>query len=157
MIRCAVDSPYLGRLFKYPEHYLSMYRKFFRDTWSQKSRQNMAFWSLYKRFKSCIFLKKLLTFRFWSIKPPQNVTQPFRSHGKIGLSLKNILDTYKAFQMCTENFFWAIFKKLFFSKILLFVRVWAIFPFKKDFRTKKLFENGSEKVFCAPLKFFVGI
>ena len=130
MIRCALDSPDLGQPFRYPEHYLSMCRKFFRDTWSQKSRENMTFWGLYKRFWPRLFLQKLSTFRFWSIKSSQNVAESFWSDQKIALSLKNISDTYKAFQNCTENFFWNIFKKQFFSKILLFIRVWAIFRCK---------------------------
>ena len=50
------------------------------------------------------------------------------------------------------------FKKTFFPKILLFVRVWAIFRLKKRiFGKKKFFENVPEKVFCALLDCFVGI
>ena len=118
MIRCTLDSPDLGQPFRYPEHDISMYRKNFRDTWSQKSPQNKAFWGLYELFWQRIFLQKLATFRFWSIKSPKDASEWFWSNWKIALCLKNVSDAYKAFQKCTENFFWAIFKKLFFSKII---------------------------------------
>ena len=147
MIRCALDSPDLGQPFRYPEHYLSMCRKFFRDTWSQKCRQNMAFWSLYKRFKSCIFLKKLLTFRFWSITSPKNVSELFWSDRKIALSLKNISDTYKSFLKCTENFFWDIFKKLFFRKSSFLYVFGLFFASKKGFSKKKVFWKWLRKSF----------
>ena len=151
IIRCALHSPDLGQPFKYPEHYLSTYRKFFRDTWSQKSRQNMAFWSLYKRFKRRIFLQKLTTFRFWSIEPPQNVTELLRSHRKIHLNLKNILNTYKAFQRRTENFFWATFKKLFFSKILFLNGKIAQTHTRRRIFEKKSFLKMSQEKFSLHL------
>ena len=126
IIRCALHSPDLGQPFKYPEHYLSKYRKFFRATWSQKSRQNMAFWGLYKRFWQRIFLQKLLTFRFWSIKSLKSVPESFWSYQKIALSRKNISDIYKSFQKFPENFFWDIFKTLFFRKSF-FLYVFVLF------------------------------
>ena len=144
MIRCALDSPDLGQPFRYPEHDISMYRKNFRDTWSQKSPQNKAFWGLYKLFWPRIFLQKLATFRFWSIKSPKDASEWFWSNWKIVLCLKNVSDAYKAFQKCTENFFWAIFKKLFFSKILFYeAKNSPNTCKKKDFRKKKMFENCS--------------
>ena len=147
MIRCALDSPDIGQPFRYPEHYLSMCRKCFRDTWSQKSRENMTFWGLYKRFWPRLFLQKLSTFRFWSIKSPKNVPKSFWSDQKIALSLKNILDTYKLFQKCTENFFWDIFKKLFFSRILFLKRKIAQTSTKMRIFEKKSFLKMSQKKF----------
>ena len=126
MIRCALDSPDLGQPFRYPEHDISMYRKNFRDTWSQKSPPNKAFWELYKLFWQRIFLQKLATFRFCSIKSPKDVPEWFWSNWMIALCLKNVSDTYKGFQKCTENLLWAIFKHLFFRKSF-FLHVFGLF------------------------------
>ena len=41
MIRCALESPYLGQPFKYLEHHHTTHRKIFRATWSQKVRQKL--------------------------------------------------------------------------------------------------------------------
>ena len=42
MIRCALESPYLGQLFKYLEPYHIIHRKFFRATWSWKMPQKLT-------------------------------------------------------------------------------------------------------------------
>ena len=41
MIRCALESPYLGQPFKYLERHHITHRKIFRATWSQKVRQKL--------------------------------------------------------------------------------------------------------------------
>ena len=41
MIRCALESPYLGQPFKYLDRHHSTHRKIFRATWSQKVRQKL--------------------------------------------------------------------------------------------------------------------
>ena len=41
MIRCALESPYLGQPFKYLERHYITHRKIFRATWSQKVRQKL--------------------------------------------------------------------------------------------------------------------
>ena len=42
MIRCALDSPYLGQPFKYLGHRHITHRKFFRATWSWKMPQKLT-------------------------------------------------------------------------------------------------------------------
>ena len=42
MIRCALESPYLGQPFKYLEQHQITHRKFFRGTWSQKVHQKLT-------------------------------------------------------------------------------------------------------------------
>ena len=42
MIRCALESPYLGQPFKYLEQHHITHRKFFRGTWSQKVHQKLT-------------------------------------------------------------------------------------------------------------------
>ena len=121
MIRCALDSLDLGRHFRYAKHYLSMHRKFFRDYWSQKSVEIMAFWGLYKRFGPRMFLPKPSTSHSWYIKSPicsQNHSEVIST----ALCPNPISNTYKELQSFWENFFWDFFKKRFLSKIFIFVR-----------------------------------
>ena len=42
MIQSALDSSDLGEYFRYPQRHEKVYRKFFRDVWSQKLRQKVA-------------------------------------------------------------------------------------------------------------------
>ena len=41
MIRCALESPYLGQPFRYLEHHHIAHTKFFKATWSQKVRRKL--------------------------------------------------------------------------------------------------------------------
>ena len=60
MIRCALESPYLGQLFKHLEPYHIIHRKFFRATWSWKMPK--------KRTKTQKFRKSQLALKnkIWS-------------------------------------------------------------------------------------------
>ena len=61
MIRCALESPYLGQPFKYLERYHITHRKIFRATWSQKVRQKQM--KTQKFWESQLALKnKILSF-----------------------------------------------------------------------------------------------
>ena len=92
MIRCALESPYLGQLFKYLEHHHITHRKFFRATWSWKMPQKLTkiqkfresqlalknkIWS-FARFLKLNFTSTVRNVMIWCALDNPGLGQPFK-------------------------------------------------------------------------------
>ena len=108
--------PLRGHLLAARNMILACIEKFLETLEVKKVPKIELFEAFAHAFGHVSFCKNLSTFRFWSIKSPQNVPESFWSKWKIALSLKNISDTYKSFQKCTKTFSEPFSKKVFFRK-----------------------------------------
>ena len=92
MIRCALESPYLGQPFKYLGHHHITHRKFFRATWSWKMPQKLTktqkfresqlalknkIWS-FARFLKLSFTSTVRNVMIWCALDSPGLGQPFK-------------------------------------------------------------------------------
>ena len=110
---------------------------------SGQKHPKMAIITPYQR----LFLQKLKTFHFSSLKFSKNVAWPFWSYKKIALCLENIPDSYKVYLECLEKIFRRILKNYIFAKNLFLYAFGLFEPEKKLFGKNIIFQNASEIFF----------